>query len=80
MKGRTLRELAVHNVPLRTEMARVVRDVLHPPPPECENMRIVREVNEDPLPGRVTQMIDYSAIELRVLADLGFTAEAFLRK
>jgi DNA polymerase I-like protein with 3'-5' exonuclease and polymerase domains len=80
MRGPSLRELAIQNVPLRTEMARAVRDILHPPPPECENMRIVREVNEDPLPGRVMQMIDFSAIELRIAADLGLTAEAFLRK
>lgn len=30
--------------------------------------------------GTVTQMVDYSELELRVLAQLGITAEDFLRK
>lgn len=66
MRPRTSLGCGIQKLPPRTEAGRqVVKDLA-----EHDRKRY----------GMVTQMVDYSELELRVLAQLGITAEDFLRK
>ena len=65
MKARTSLGLGIQNLPPRTYAGR-------------EAARALAEHNQKRY-GMVTQMLDYSELELRTLASLGITAEDFLR-